>query len=158
MNTTASGSTLRSTERRNPLPSVVVLVACGLAITIGLLLSPTAPNQPLTLGSIPLPQTCASVRDFGIECPGCGLTRSWVSALHGRLAESFAHHRLGWLILLYAMTQILRHGLLLAQPDWRPMIEAKFGKYLDRALVLVAGLLFLNWLPYLWKEILLPMW
>lgn len=138
--------------------SILIVAICTFAILIAVLLTPTAPGASLTFAGLQLPPTCGSVRTLGIECPGCGLTRSWVSAVHFRLSESFAHHRLGWLVLLYAMLQILRHASLLAKPNWRTIIEPKIGKYLDYGVIVVAALLFLNWIPYLWSEILRPMW
>ena len=41
------------------------------------------------------PVLCPFRRVTGLPCPTCGLTRSWNSALHGRLGESVAFHPLG---------------------------------------------------------------
>ena len=159
MNSTSSAPRVaQPVKSTKNLPSLLVFSVCCSTILFALLLTPAPADAPLTLAGFPLPPTCASVRDFGIECPGCGLTRSWVSAVHGNLAQSFHHHRLGWLVLLYATLQAMRHGSILLRPTWQSAIDSKFGKYLDYAIVFIALLLFLNWLPYLWHEILLPMW
>jgi hypothetical protein len=158
MTATTAPSRRRHKRGKSNIPSLIVIGFCGGAILLATILTPTTPDTPLEFMGVPLPPTCSSVRDFGIECPGCGLTRSWVSAVHGRLAESWSHHRIGWLVLLYAMAQTLRHICILAKPDWRPHIESRLGKTLDRGIIVVAALLFLNWLPYLWHEILRPMW
>lgn len=42
---------------------------------------------------------CAFYASTGLPCPGCGLTRSVMALLHGRLQESFLLHPFGWLLL-----------------------------------------------------------
>ena len=34
----------------------------------------------------------------GVSCPGCGMTRAWLSVLHLHLGEAFAYHPLFWLV------------------------------------------------------------
>lgn len=48
------------------------------------------------------PVLCPFRRLTGLPCPTCGLTRSWIAALHGRLGESVALHPLGPLTLVAA--------------------------------------------------------
>jgi hypothetical protein len=54
----------------------------------------------------PLPEVCQSKVLLGIECPGCGLTRSFVHLAHGDVAASLAIHPLGWLVALFVVAQI----------------------------------------------------
>lgn len=54
----------------------------------------------------PLPELCMSQAWFGIECPGCGLTRSFIHLAHGRVSESIAMHRVGWVLGLVVVLQI----------------------------------------------------
>jgi hypothetical protein len=65
-------------------------------------------TQGITLvwPQIELPPLCASRALFGIECPGCGLTRSFVALAAGDLQESWRLHRLGWLLALAVVGQI----------------------------------------------------
>lgn len=44
--------------------------------------------------------TCPVKSHFGIDCPGCGLQRSWLSLLNGDILESLRYHPAGILILL----------------------------------------------------------
>jgi hypothetical protein len=39
---------------------------------------------------------------FGVSCPGCGLTRAWLSALSGNLSGAFDYHPMFWSIPLIA--------------------------------------------------------
>ena len=58
------------------------------------------------LTSHPLPESCMSRSVFGVKCPGCGLTRSFISLAHGHWRQSLTYHRLGWLLFLAAAMQV----------------------------------------------------
>lgn len=125
---------------------LVLLVAIGLAVAG--LLRPALPESGagLTVAGQRLPEVCSLKRTTGVPCPGCGLTRSWVSAVHGDLGTSAAHHPLGWLVLLYALAQGARHATWLALPTRRGTVE-RVGGRLDRGVLVLGALLFLAWLP-----------
>jgi hypothetical protein len=53
-----------------------------------------------------LPQFCAVRGWLGIDCPGCGLTRSLIHLAHNDWRNSFEAHQLGWLIALAVVVQI----------------------------------------------------
>jgi len=91
-----------------------------------------------------LPGLCIFRNTTGLPCPGCGLTRAFVSAAHGNLALSLYFHRLGWLIILYTILQMLRHSGWLALRTRRFFIE-RLGLWLDRCLIPIVVLLMLNW-------------
>lgn len=148
-----AGSPPRSESR--PWRGEWWLRVCLVALCLGLpgaaaLFAPAAPGADggLTLAGQPLPEVCALKRTTGIPCPGCGLTRSWVSAVHGDLGGSLAHHPLGWLILAYALAQAARHGAWLALPGRRVVVE-RLGGPLDRGVIALGVLLFLAWIPRL---------
>lgn len=54
----------------------------------------------------PLPSACYSKSQFHVDCPGCGLTRSFIHLAHGRVSESLALNRIGWLMALAVLLQI----------------------------------------------------
>ncbi|RPI70304.1 MAG: DUF2752 domain-containing protein [Desulfobacteraceae bacterium] len=91
-----------------------------------------------------LPGLCIFRNTTGLPCPGCGLTRAFVSAAHGNFALSLYFHRLGWLIIFYTILQMLRHVVWLALTGRRLFIE-RLGFWLDRALIPIAILLIINW-------------
>jgi hypothetical protein len=117
-------------------------------LAAAVLLPPVAPGAEggLTLAGVRLPEVCALQRAAGLPCPGCGLTRSWVSALHARPAESLAHHPLGWLVLLYVAAQLGRHAAWLTLPRRRPAVE-RLGRPLDRGVIALGVLLLVAWVP-----------
>jgi hypothetical protein len=103
-------------------------------------------SETITLAwpKIELPPLCASRTLFDIECPGCGLTRSFVALAAGDIQESWRLHRLGWLLAFAIVGQIpyrlnalrqLRKTGSTVQPVWPKL----FGKFLIAALIL-------NWL------------
>jgi len=53
-----------------------------------------------------LPTLCGSRALLGVECPGCGLTRSFVALAGGDWRGSLAANRVGWLIALAVLLQI----------------------------------------------------
>ncbi|MEW4455024.1 DUF2752 domain-containing protein [Bremerella sp. JC817] len=81
----------------------VMMLAVGLSITTAsFLLTIDGPtNVVLPWLNIPLPPTCAMQRTTGIDCPGCGLTRSFISLADGDLSASLAFNPAG--ILMFAM-------------------------------------------------------
>src|SRR6478752_10538865 len=103
-------------------------------------------SETITLAwpKIELPPLCASRALFDIECPGCGLTRSFVALAAGDIQESWQLHRLGWLLALavvgqipyrlYALRQLRETGSPV-QPLWPKL----FGNFLIAALII-------NWL------------
>jgi hypothetical protein len=121
-----------------------ILAGVVLFVTSALLCD-VEPDQSIGLAAVPsikLPVVCPSRRLFGVECPGCGMTRSLTHLLHGRLGQSFATHRLGWLVF----------AAILFQVPYRTWRLAGHTSPLDKPRVVMillwgfAALLIANWL------------
>jgi hypothetical protein len=84
----------------------------------------------------------------GVPCPGCGLSRSIVAAMHGDLRRSLAYHRLGLLTLVYVFFQfVCRLGIFII-PRWRtPLI--RYGRFLNKGIIVLAILFGINWITTL---------
>jgi hypothetical protein len=54
----------------------------------------------------PLPGSCVMRGVFGVDCPTCGLTRSFIALADGEFARAFAFHRLGPLLFIYVLLQV----------------------------------------------------
>lgn len=117
-----------------------------IVLSFALQLNPAGRVRASWLPFDSLPPLCGSRAFFGINCPGCGLTRSFVALASGDFAESFRLHRVGWLMALAVALQVpyrtwglyeLRRGVISerAWPTW-------FGRVLIAALIL-------NWLATL---------
>lgn len=60
----------------------------------------------LPVHSIVLPETCTMHARFGIDCPGCGLTRSFIYLAHGRFADAYGLNPVSLLVFLYVIWQL----------------------------------------------------
>ena len=117
--------------------------AAVIVLAFALQLNPAGRVSASWLPLESLPPLCGSRAWFGVNCPGCGLTRSFVALAGGHWGESLRIHRLGWLMAVTVALQIpyrlwglweVRGGVLVERrwPTW-------FGNGLIAALVL-------NWL------------
>ena len=121
------------------------VLALSLAV-IGLSLALTTPDDRRVavagLSQFPLPDICQSRVWLKRDCPGCGLTRSFIHFFHGRFADSVRLHRLGWLLALLAVLQIPYRLVALNTPNGLPL-----GKVFPQAITFgLVALLSLNWL------------
>jgi hypothetical protein len=95
----------------------------------------------LAAPSVVLPPTCMSREWFGVSCPGCGLTRSFIHIAHGDWTESLRVHRLGWLLMVVAALQVpYRTHLLLGSR--RFALHDRVASAIGTALI---ALLVANW-------------
>ena len=53
------------------------------------------PNNDLQILGLSLGDACLFRRCTHIDCPFCGISRSMVAVMHGRIVESFVYHPLG---------------------------------------------------------------
>jgi hypothetical protein len=85
-----------------------MLVVTCLIILLAFLLE-VRPDQRVHLAGLPglpLPPSCASREWFGMPCPGCGLTRSFIHLAQGDWSASLRDHRLGWLLGAAVLIQL----------------------------------------------------
>ena len=75
----------------------------------------------------PLPELCHMKRYTGIDCPGCGLTRSFISLAHGRVLDAWRYNPGAFVLFPLMLVQIpyrslqiwrLRRGLPAWEPGW----------------------------------------
>jgi hypothetical protein len=67
------------------------------------------------------PSLCQMRMVVGYPCPGCGMTRSIASLLHGEVAVSVRMHAFGPVLVLFAGWVWLRSVRALLSPDPRPL-------------------------------------
>lgn len=60
----------------------------------------------LPWSGIALPETCQFHRLFGLDCPGCGLTRSFIHISHGELMAAWQLNPLGLVLYTYVALQV----------------------------------------------------
>jgi hypothetical protein len=122
-----------------------VILGLSIAVVLGGLLVDVNSDGSIYLRGLPqfpFPVVCPLRRFFGISCPTCGMTRSIVFLVQGRLADSLAAHRLGWLIFALIVLQIPYRIWCLATQR----IEPYRPRLIEMAIALFTLLLVLNWL------------
>jgi hypothetical protein len=92
---------------------------------------------------VALPPLCGSRALFNIECPGCGLTRSFVALAAGDVQQSLRYHRLGWLLALAVVAQIPYRTFALWELNANRLSERAWPKWFGNLLI---ALLVANWL------------
>lgn len=139
---------VKSAARRSAEKHLVTLVLSLVVLTLAALLSVQGETQvDIPFINRPLPPLCAMKRFVGWDCPGCGLTRCFISIAHGDMASAWHFNPAGLLVFALVALQIpyrtmqlwrLRRGL----PEWT-------HRRLSSALtiVLVSALL----LQWMWK-------
>lgn len=69
-----------------------------------------APNKKgqiyLSFLNVPAPSFCMLQREFGIDCPGCGLTRCFLAMSHAQLRAAWGYHPVGVLLFAALAVQI----------------------------------------------------
>jgi len=104
-------------RRHREMLVVAVLVVVGALV---LRVRPDRRAELRFLPDVPLPETCMSKSLFGLPCPGCGLTRSIVYLAQGEWEQSWAMHRLGWLMAASILAQFPYRSWCLAYRDCSP--------------------------------------
>lgn len=83
----------------------ILLVAVGVLL-LAAALQVTPARDGVTLFGWRLPEVCTAKRALGVECPGCGLTRSFVLGVRGDLGAATRLHPLGAVLLLFTASQV----------------------------------------------------
>ena len=124
-----------------------VLVISAAVIVLAFLLEVHADERVAFrfLPQWPLPETCPSRSLLHLNCPGCGLTRSFVHLAHGDCRASWNINHVGILLALVVVLQIPYRIWAMNSPDGVPL-GTSFPKIVGYLLV---TLLFVNWLANL---------
>ena len=94
-------------NRPNWTFQILLLVVATAIVALSFLLYVDGPvNVVIPWLNIPLPGTCSMRRVAGIDCPGCGLTRSFVSLAHGHWQASLVFNPAGLLLFPMVAFQI----------------------------------------------------
>jgi hypothetical protein len=94
----------------------VVIFACLSPLVLAALMTPS--DTMLHLFGVEIPVMCQWRRIFGVSCPGCGLTRSFVYLAHLQPVKAFEMNLLGPPFFL-AMGGIgLRAAIMLGRRAW----------------------------------------
>jgi hypothetical protein len=102
--------------RPDPLFHVVLLLVCAGVVSLSVVLSVRDRTQVLLpVLSTPLPELCLAKRMSGVGCPGCGMTRCFISLGHGDLAAAWSYNPAGVWFFAVVLFQVPYRALQL----WR---------------------------------------
>jgi hypothetical protein len=109
-----------------------------------LLQLPSDSPVELPIVGVRLPSLCVWRNSLGVDCPGCGLTRSFICLAHGRPAEAWYFNPAGLLFFAVIVVQIPYRGLQL----WRLARgrEEWTHRMLNWTIWIVAAAIFAQWL------------
>ena len=90
--------------RPDPMYHAAILaLACGVLVLAAVLSVRKSTEVLLPVFGVPLPELCMSKRYLGFDCPGCGLTRCFISLARGDLAAAWGYNPAGlWLFGMLA--------------------------------------------------------
>ncbi len=92
-------------------------------------------------------QTCAVRQFLGVDCPGCGLVRSWVALSDLDWRKAFALYPLGPFIYLGIWLYIIDEGRVYVMGDrWSPLVRRLSNSRLALCLV---GMILIQWIAKL---------
>ncbi len=94
--------------------------------------------------SRPLPPSCMTKYLYGLDCPGCGMTRAFISISHGQLEQAWNFNAASFVVYPFIAIQIPWNLLQIGMLLWRRRaIELPYLYWLP---VLVSIVLTMHWL------------
>lgn len=95
----------RQQKRRNHHLLLLSLYTIVMVLAFSLRVRSDQRVEFFFLPDVALPESCISRTVFKTDCPGCGLTRSFIHLAAGNAADSWSANRVGWLLLLAVLIQ-----------------------------------------------------
>ena len=136
-----------STDRR--IPADPLTHKTYLVLTLAMLIAPiflsvgTDASSTIQLGGYKFPPACPSERYFHVQCPGCGMTHAFVCITHGQIRDSFHWNRVGLLLYLFFVYQVIFRIYILRNRESIYSLTVIDTQYFI-SLTMIA-LLILNW-------------
>ncbi|MBF0607393.1 MAG: DUF2752 domain-containing protein [Magnetococcales bacterium] len=123
--------------------NVYILVLCLSVLVLSRILY-VEDGCAVSLNGMTLPSICAFKNLFHINCPGCGLTRSFISISRMHLDKAWQYNRAGIVVYVFVILQIPYRMYLIARDSraGNKLIDKIFGVYL----YVIFCSLILNWL------------
>ena len=89
---------------------ILVLTAASIAILMSFVLT-VGPDERVYFPFVEqsLPETCSSRILFGIDCPGCGMSRAFISISNRRIKKALKFNSASLIVYLFVVAQIPWH-------------------------------------------------
>lgn len=125
---------------------LVILIGCAIVVGLAMSMSIEGGERVALPGmGSNLPELCHLKRVFKIPCPGCGLTRSFISMGHFNLLAAASYNVIGIPLFLLTLLQIPYRAYWLMRPDERLMTLRAF-RFEGAFMVGICVLLIAQWL------------
>ena len=119
-----------------------------LVLVCSALLSVKATSVILPWLNAEVPETCMMRARFGIDCPGCGLTRSFIHIAHLRPSEAAHLNWVSFVVFGYVLVQLPLSIAHWRMPDSQRANHAIYKRLIwwnERFLIVIALLLVARW-------------
>ena len=122
------------------------LTIAVVVVTASFLLSIRNREQVIVpIVNAPLPGTCTFRTATGLPCPGCGLTRSFISMGHGQFRDAWSYNPAGFLFFLVVAFQI-PYRIYQIRRIRRGQDQHRFARIDNWILILLVIALIVQWL------------
>jgi hypothetical protein len=133
------------TPRPDILYHTVLFALCSSVLLFAAILSIRDGSQVmLPMLGAPLPELCTMRRLTGMNCPGCGMTRSFIALAHGDVAAAWSYNPAGLFWFAVVAFQIPFRGYQV----WRirrGLAEIELGRTAIATFILLGALLLGQW-------------
>ena len=100
-------------------------------------------------GGCSVPTSCLFKALCGLDCPSCGMTRSFVALAHANLRAAWRYNRVGPALFIFVLLQIPYRALRLLSPGLRLRTAQLDGKITLACMGALTLFLLVNWCVYL---------
>ena len=114
-----------------------------MAKRLGVVVAITAALLAVLLSGI---QLCPTARILHVPCPGCGMTRAALSALHGQFAQSFRYHPLAIVAVPFLATSVLGQVVSYVSGGSNRISELLAHRWVDHAMWVLLVLMIVVWI------------
>lgn len=106
---------------------ILALSICVIAISLIFSINEEDKTCFLWFKEYPMPETCFFKRVLGIDCPFCGMTRSFISMSHLKFNQAWEFNKIGIFIYAIVILQIPYRSVIILRRKLRS--GAIYGQY-----------------------------
>lgn len=126
------------------------MLAAAVAVLAAACILSNDGDSRVALFGMALPEICWSRRWLGWECPGCGLTRSFVALAHGDVARAWQFKPVGVLLFAFVVAQVpYRLVQLWRGAQGREELQLRGMQFVPWLIAVAFGL---NCVWWVWKQ------
>jgi len=132
---------LREYQRVHPVRAEQIRMMFVFALMLAFGFAGSTSTEQIRLFGHAIPPLCSFKMLTGFDCPGCGLTRAFVFALHGQFYASYMMHIWGIPLALFCLAQIPYRLILIVKnrPAGRwfaPSVKLWVTRFMGLSLIL----------------------